>query len=140
MSLRKKQEGFSIVEILVSITILSTVSLSIMTMQSSFSKSTTNRYVYDSLNNVANNQMTKCLNRENMDTSPVDTIKSQISESGADVGQNVKVYFTSSITDSSGATANCQPAENTCNNVTIKATNASRNKSVTIQSVVCNFK
>lgn len=129
MPIKKKKTGFTIIEVLVSFIIIAVVSLSLIGMQSSFSKSTYSRTITTALSDVAQSAMAQC--------------KAGI------VPPNTFTYYIPSF-DSSGTsgsgkinitiqrTGNCSGiAANTCQDVEIKASSGLR--SFTLKSNICNF-
>ncbi|MBC7473841.1 MAG: type II secretion system protein, partial [Candidatus Sericytochromatia bacterium] len=56
----KRNSGFTIIEILVSVVIMSIIALGLMSMQTSFSQSLTSRQISSALTDVSNSQMARC--------------------------------------------------------------------------------
>lgn len=139
----KNNHGFTLVEILVSITIMLIVTLGLTGMQSSFGKSVNSRKINTILNDVANNQLNRCKVGQNLD-SPSDYA---FENSNANI-KKIKIY----TTIISGTCA-IPTTANTCNDIILTSTDANisslsgtqltnllnKSRKVTVQSIICNF-
>lgn len=145
----KRNSGFTIIEILVSVVIMSIIALGLMSMQTSFSQSLTSRQISSALTDVSNSQMARC--KAGL---PIENLSEYQAEAGAN---KIRIY---TIHSTSGADCNIPtpppptspPVPPTaCKNVTlitstgnITLTNLStilnKNKSITISSNICYFK
>lgn len=129
-----KQKGFTIIEVLIAISILMIVSLGTMGMQSTFSRATTNRKIIDILNDVATDQILKCINSQN-----VENVVKHI-----DINRNINIYVKQEVN------SNCTlPAVNECKDIVISASNVNPSstsamvnagRKVTLKTSMCNFK
>ncbi|MBC7475298.1 MAG: type II secretion system protein [Candidatus Sericytochromatia bacterium] len=147
MPIKKRiKSGFTIVEVLVSLVILSIVAISVMTMQSTFGRTTTSRVVINALNDIASDQMSKC-----QKGLAIDNVVYYKPNANTEGQIPVYVYITSGTCTPPAASPS--PAAY-CSDVTLSATtfsntasltgtalttqiNASRK--VTLQNNVCNF-
>lgn len=111
-----KSKGFTLIEVLVSIVILIVGVLGVMTLMGKFSTSTLDRAFRNAIVDAAASAIDHC---ENTHTDPPTS------------------YTYGGITVTISKSGSCNPAANTCNNVTVTAT--AQGKSFSITSKVCNF-
>lgn len=159
MQLRKiNYSGFTLVEVLVSIIIISFVSMGIISMQSSFSKSTTSRKISTALTDVANSEIERL---KAGDTKVMYKTEYILGDSS-----KMNVYtciVTAEDLNSTTAVVNFSPPldtdPNPCKNVTVRTTDGliysapdtlisatdlktkfNKSKTVTLQTNICKFK
>lgn len=127
-------KGFTIIEVLVALLIVTIVSFSLISMQSSFSKNTTNRTIAMALSDVAQSSMIQCKNEVTPTAEVLYTLPA-LSTSNS-IGK-IKVYVTVTGTCVKPVTAN------TCNDITITTSNTKTNTFNTtkfyLQGTICNF-
>lgn len=111
------KKGFTLVEVLVSIVILIIGVLAVMTLQSRFATSTADRAIRNALVDAAASALQHC--ESTLSTPPT-------------------TYTYGGITVSVSVSGNCNPSEDTCNNVTVTAT--AQGKSFSLTTKVCNFR
>lgn len=114
----KSQKGFSLIEALIAIAIISIALLGLVATQGTFATQTVDRTLQNSLIDAASSALTHC---QNVNTSPP---ASYTYENGLVV--NIALI------------GSCSVALNTCNSVTATAT--ARDKSFAMTTQVCNFK
>lgn len=159
MQLKNNKQGFTLVEVLVSIIIVAFVSIGIISMQSSFSKSTTSRKMAVALTDVANTELERL---RLGDTS----IKTRTEYDIGD-GKKMNIYTCIVINNNTTpqiATTFTQPLDtdaNPCKEVTVRSTDGliytsptsttaisssnlkkvfEENRTVTVQTTICKFK
>lgn len=113
----KSQKGFSLIEALIAVAIVSIALIGLAGMQGLFATQTVDRTVQNSLVDAASSALTHCQNVNTTPTSPY------IYEQGLEVNVTLS--------------GSCNPATDSCNNVI--ATASARGKSFSLTTLVCNI-
>jgi prepilin-type N-terminal cleavage/methylation domain-containing protein len=134
MPIRTIKKGFTIIEVLIAFIIISVVSLSLISMQSSFSKSTHSRTVTTALSDVAQSAMATCQSFNTPPNSVYYNIPSINSDSSGT--KKIEIFIT--------VTGSCVlPAPNSCSDITIVTSNTqtitASSRKFTLEGNICNF-
>jgi prepilin-type N-terminal cleavage/methylation domain-containing protein len=147
MSIIKNKNGFTLLEVLISVVIMSFVSIGLITMQSSFGKNIVSRKMSTALTDVANNQIQRL--RLGLTIQP-ETKYNVAPSSNSTEGQ--MTIYSYSIPNTW-----TPPTSNNCSDISIVSTDGKvysgstllsgsyltnvlkKSKTVTIQTTICNF-
>ncbi len=117
-SIIKNNKGFSLIEALIAIAILSIAVLGLVAMQGIFATQTADRTLHNSLIDAASSALTHC---QNVNTSPPSSYT-----------------YENNLVVNVSLTGGCSPVTDSCNNVT--ATASALGKSFALTTRVCNFR
>lgn len=140
MSLKGKKKGFTIIEVLVALVIVALVSISMIGMQSSFSKSTNNRMVSTALSDVAQSVLLLAKSSSSIPTYIEYTLPSTSSDTTKHT--KMKVYIE---TVPNPLPAISSLAADTCTDIVIRTSDVDfskvlvSRKKFTLETNLCNF-
>ncbi|MBZ0156826.1 MAG: prepilin-type N-terminal cleavage/methylation domain-containing protein [Alphaproteobacteria bacterium] len=114
----KLRDGFSVIEALIAVAILSIAVIGLVTTIGTFSSTTVDRTVLNCLVDAASTALYKC--QAGVDSNPNSTCG----------GSTISIAGTSGY---------CAPATGTCTTVTAVATASPQGKTVSLTTQICNF-